>query len=72
MAVKTVPIRQEQVAGVKQGAVSGTVLFLAAVAGRSACYEWQWSPDQNTWCGAPLSLVIPRLGPLALRARWDA
>jgi hypothetical protein len=53
MRVKRVTVRQRNTDQVNQGGLSGLVLLMAAVAGPTACYLWQWSTDQKNWTNLP-------------------
>jgi uncharacterized protein (DUF2126 family) len=49
MTLRKVTLHDKAQLGVKQGAVSGTVMVMAKAAGKRAAYDWQYSTDQKTW-----------------------
>jgi len=55
--LRKAPVHKPRVAGVKPGAMSGSVEVLAPTAARRAAYEWQYSLDGGkTWVEASPSL----------------
>jgi len=53
MSVRQITRRQRQQMNVEQGAASGIVALIAAVAARKALYQWAWSIDQRAWTLLP-------------------
>jgi hypothetical protein len=55
--LRKMPVKKPRIAGVKPGAMSGSVDLVAPTAARRAAYEWQYSLDGGkTWVEASPSL----------------
>ena len=56
MSVKKVTLRNKADLAVTPGPVPGTAHLVAKSAGHRSAYEWQFSLDQKTWTGMPVTL----------------